>query len=273
VDRWDPGENRELFPELGDGAPFPKPGIVADLDVDKLSSLPTESQDFVIASHILEHLSDPLGQLAEIHRVLRIGGVALILLPDRRYTFDHRRSATPLEHVIEDHRAGTTTVCDEHVEDFLRNTGGWDEHMDLPENREERNRIFDLHRRRSIHVHCWTQDEFLPVLVHTARSMNMRWNLEDALFVEDVPGAFEFGLVLRRAGAGLDGDLCARRLELEYEQLWRRSLAARVTPLSEPAAPVPEPGAHVPDPRKPLPGYATARRFYEKGRNRLHRTN
>jgi SAM-dependent methyltransferase len=259
VDRWEPGENRELFPELGDQAPFPKPGIVADLEVEKLSSLPSESQDFVIASHILEHLADPLGQLAEIHRVLRIGGVALILLPDRRYTFDHLRSATPLRHVIEDHHAGTTEVCDEHVEDFLRNTGGWDERWNLPENREERNRIFDLHRRRSIHVHCWTQDEFLPVVVHTASSMHMRWNLEDVLFVEDVPGGFEFGLVLRRAGPGLRGDVCARRLQQEYEQLWRRSQAGRVEPVSEPA--------------EPLRSSARARRLYEKGRRRLRRKN
>jgi SAM-dependent methyltransferase len=225
VDRWEPRENRELFPELGDQAPFPKPGIVADLDVDKLSFVPRESQDFVIASHILEHLADPLGQLADIHRVLRIGGVALILLPDRRYTFDLHRPATPLRHLIDDHRVGMTTVSNEHVEDFIRNTGGWEERWDMPENREERERFFDLHRRRSIHVHCWTQDEFLPVLVYTSASMDMWWNLEDALFVEDVPGGFEFGLVLRRTQSGRDAHENARRLELEYEHLRRRSLA------------------------------------------------
>src|SRR5688500_15947632 len=53
VDRWTPDENRTLFPELGQ-ADFPRPDIVANLDVDKLSALEDDSQDFVIASHILE---------------------------------------------------------------------------------------------------------------------------------------------------------------------------------------------------------------------------
>ena len=80
VDRWVPDTNRELFPELGE-ATFPMPDIVADLDTDRLSALDDESQDFVIASHVLEHLANPLAMLGEIHRVLRTWGVALVLLP------------------------------------------------------------------------------------------------------------------------------------------------------------------------------------------------
>ena len=90
VDRWVPDTNRELFPELGD-ATFPMPDIIADLDTDRLSALDDESQDFVIASHVLEHLANPLAMLGEIHRALRSGGVALVLLPDRRRTFDPQR--------------------------------------------------------------------------------------------------------------------------------------------------------------------------------------
>jgi SAM-dependent methyltransferase len=258
VDRWDPVENRELFPELGPDAGFPQPGIVANLDVEKLGAIASESQDFVIASHILEHLADPLGQLADIHRVLRIGGVALILLPDRRFTFDFGRAPTSLQHLIDDHRSGTTTVSDEHVEDFIRNTEPWQEGWDLPAHRDEKEQYFDFHRRRSIHAHCWTEDEFVPVLVHTVTAMGMRWNLEDALFVEDVPGALEFGLVLRRVPPSQDGLDCARRVELAYEHLWRRSLASRANPV-----PVPPPGAHSEE--------AALRRLYRKGRSVLHR--
>ena len=75
VDRWQPEENLALFTNLEVGATFPKPDIVANLDVDRLSALADESQDFVIASHLLEHLADPLTQIAEIHRVLKPGGV------------------------------------------------------------------------------------------------------------------------------------------------------------------------------------------------------
>ena len=100
-----PAEARALFPEVPEEA-FLEPDVFADLDVDRLDTFPTCSLDFVIASHVLEHLSNPLGFMVEMHRVLRPGGLAIILLPDRRRTFDISRPATPLEHLIEDHACG-----------------------------------------------------------------------------------------------------------------------------------------------------------------------
>ena len=219
LDRWQPDENLELFTNVAPGAAFTKPDIVVNLDVDGLSALDDGSQDFVIASHLLEHLADPLRQLEEIHRVLRPGAAVLIFLPDRRFTFDRRRAATPLEHLVADHRDRATVVSDEHVEDYLRKTDDWDEGW----TDDERLAQFDLHRRRSIHVHCWTQDEFIAVIEHTIGSMRMRWELLDALFVEDVPGGSEFGLVLRRAAVDADAAIGAERLRLSWHALHARA--------------------------------------------------
>jgi SAM-dependent methyltransferase len=124
VDRWLPDTNRDLFPELRE-ATFPMPDIIADLDTDRLKALDDESQDFVIASHVLEHLANPLAMLDEIHRVLRSGGVALVLLPDRRRTFDRDRLPTLVQHLVAEYEADVTTVSDAHVEDFLRGVGEW----------------------------------------------------------------------------------------------------------------------------------------------------
>jgi SAM-dependent methyltransferase len=224
VDRWQPDDNRELFPELGDAAEgFIRPDIVADLDTEGLSALADASQDFVIASHVLEHLADPLGQLAGIHRVLRPGGVALILLPDRRQTFDRDRPPTPLDHLVEEHRAGVTAVDDAHLEEFLRATGPWDDGW----SEEERREVFDLHRRRSIHAHTWTQHEFPAVLDHAVRAMGMRWELLDCAFVEDAPQSIEFGMVLRRSTGGLDPEALAERLRATWSALHERARAVR----------------------------------------------
>jgi SAM-dependent methyltransferase len=188
VDRWDPDTNRALFPELGP-ADFPCPDVVADFDRDGLAPVADASVDFVVASHVLEHVADPLRLLAEIHRVLRQGGVAILLVPDRRTTFDAGRPATPLEHLVAEHAAGVTEVSDEHIVEFVRAVSGDDASpADI-----------DLHRRRSIHVHCWTEDEFVPVLEHAMSAMGHGW-----LFVEDLatggPGSngIEFGFVLRK---------------------------------------------------------------------------
>jgi SAM-dependent methyltransferase len=224
VDRWEPDESRDLFPELGDGATFPEPDIVANLDTEGLGMLASESEDFVIASHLLEHLADPLGQLAEMHRVLKPGGVLLVLLPDRRHTFDRTRPPTPLDHLVEDHASGMRSVSDAHVEEFLRHTGGWDERFDDHADDEGRAAYFDRHRQRSIHVHCWTEHEFLDVLYHAVTAMDMRWELLDALLVEDVWGGFEFGYALRRCEWPSPSPLgVGARMRATYCALWERS--------------------------------------------------
>jgi SAM-dependent methyltransferase len=209
VDRWVPDANRELFPELVD-AEFPMPDIVADLDADRLGALNSESQDFVVASHVLEHMANPLALVDEIHRVLRPGGVALLLLPDRRRTFDYRRDPTPLAHLVAEYQADVESVSEEHVEDFLRGVGEWDDRW----SRAERERQIDHHRQRSIHVHCWNQDEFPELLVHAISELGMHWELVDAVFVEDVAGSIEFGYVLRRALYGLDAGVAAARFRV-----------------------------------------------------------
>jgi SAM-dependent methyltransferase len=219
VDRWQPEENHALFTNIEAGATFPKPDIVANLDEDRLSALADGSQDFVIASHILEHLADPLTQIGEIYRVLRPGAVVLVFLPDRRHTFDRKRSATPLAHLIQDHRDQVTVVSDEHVEDYIRKTDFWDPTW-TPQQVQEQ---FELNRQRSIHVHCWSEDEFVPVIEYTIVEMGMQWELLDAVFVEDVPDGFEFGFVLRRSSVATEAAVAGEHLRLTWDLLRTKS--------------------------------------------------
>jgi predicted SAM-dependent methyltransferase len=233
VDRWKPDESQGLFPELGESAGFPMPDIVADLNIDKLSMLADESEDFVIASHVLEHLVDPLAQVAEIHRVLRPGGVALILLPDRRLTFDRARQPTTLEDLVADHASGAVVPDDAHLEEFLIYSEGWNNARDAA----KREVTFEFHRQRSFHVHCWTQEEFLPVLRYSIATMHMSWELVDAFFVDDVPDGIEYGFVLRRSLSPGRSDVLAERLDavwtalVDSHRVPRPSTPARATTL------------------------------------------
>ena len=239
VDRWEPESNRALFPELA-GAEFPKPDIVANLDTDRLSAIESESQDFVIASHVLEHMANPLEQVVEISRVLRPGGIALVLLPDRRRTFDRDRVPTSLDHLVAEYQRGVEEVDDAHIEDFLRGVGEWsDDWTD-----EERAATFASHRDRSIHVHCWSEDEFVDVLVYSITGLDLRWELLDAAFVDDVDDSIEFGYVLRKAATVIDRDTCAERFRAVWKVLSTQSAdrAARHATLQRlAAAPAPEP--------------------------------
>ena len=61
---------------------------IADLTGDVQSTLPVpeQSQDCIIARHILEHCLDTLGTLAHWNKALRIGGRLIVAVPDEEIT-------------------------------------------------------------------------------------------------------------------------------------------------------------------------------------------
>lgn len=60
--------------------------------------------DFVLSCHSLEHVANPLKMLAEVKRVLKPEGEFILILPDKRFTFDINRPYTTLAHLQEDFR-------------------------------------------------------------------------------------------------------------------------------------------------------------------------
>jgi hypothetical protein len=73
-------------------------GAVTDVDViwDGSGSLSESLDDAtpidgVLASHVFEHIPDPVGWLANVGAVLRPGGIVGLIVPDKRFTFDHNR--------------------------------------------------------------------------------------------------------------------------------------------------------------------------------------
>ncbi|HAM02316.1 MAG TPA: hypothetical protein DCQ30_08855 [Acidimicrobiaceae bacterium] len=203
VDRWEPEENRALFPELADGLGFLRPDIVSDLDAERLSAIPDGSEDFVIASHILEHLANPLKMLAEIHRVLRDGGLFVLVLPDRHTTFDAERPPTTVEHLYDEFQRDVREVPDDHVAEAIvaqvryngdrRHPGALRAELTALE--------VETHRRRSIHAHVWDMDEFGQVLRFAEDELGVGWTVVDTMS----PGARgshanEFGWLLSRRG-------------------------------------------------------------------------
>ncbi|HBI02176.1 MAG TPA: hypothetical protein DDY18_11215 [Flavobacterium sp.] len=57
--------------------------------------------DYVIASHVIEHVPNMLGWLQEISEVLKDDGTLSLAIPDKRYTFDIKRELTSMGELIE----------------------------------------------------------------------------------------------------------------------------------------------------------------------------
>ena len=90
VDRLPVDDLRRQHPGLAEAALVP---VDLVCEAEELSSIPDESQDFVVANQLLEYLDDPLRGLSEMARVLKTGGILHLALSDPRARLAPRASA------------------------------------------------------------------------------------------------------------------------------------------------------------------------------------
>ncbi|SFE27414.1 Methyltransferase domain-containing protein [Chitinophaga sp. CF118] len=85
-----------------------------------LQEIKDASYDFVLSCHNLEHFANPLKAVQEWSRVLKQDGTLLLVLPHPKYTFDHKRPITTIEHLIKDFENDTREDDMTHLEEILR---------------------------------------------------------------------------------------------------------------------------------------------------------
>lgn len=127
-------------------------------DAQKLETIPSESQDFVIANHVFEHMESPVAALQNWVRVLRPGGFVYMAVPDKRFTFDLDRPVTGLAHILDEFRNPdmVDTNRPAHYEEWVRLV----EHENAV---VERRVAFLMEISYSIHFHCWTGRELIEL--------------------------------------------------------------------------------------------------------------
>jgi len=89
------------------------------VDAAAIRSLPSDTYDFVLSSHNIEHLANPIAAMGEWLRVLRDGSYLVLVVPHKDGTFDHRRPITALSHLIEDYDACTAEDDTTHLAEIL----------------------------------------------------------------------------------------------------------------------------------------------------------
>lgn len=122
-----------------------------------LSKIPDASYDFVLASHVLEHVANPLRALQEWKRVLNPDGTILVVVPDKRETFDHRRTFTPFAHIEADFIANTPEDDLTHLDEVL---SLHDLALDPPAGswQQFRGRCLRNHSVRAMHHHVFSNE-------------------------------------------------------------------------------------------------------------------
>jgi SAM-dependent methyltransferase len=89
-------------------------------DGSDLSAITDGTYDFVLSSHNLEHFANPVKALKEWQRVTKHGGSLILVLPYYKYTFDHKRSPTPVAQMLHDYEQGTSEADLSHLEEILK---------------------------------------------------------------------------------------------------------------------------------------------------------
>lgn len=192
VDRMTVADLKAHYPEQKN-LPLVKVDLVDDGET--LASIPSASQDFVIANHFLEHCQNPIQTVHSMLRVLKPEGILYLGIPDKRYTFDVHRPITDIDHLLKDYRDGAEWSRKQHFLEWAKfpTLGYTNEQDGADDPRIEAEATRFMEQDYSIHYHVWTQTEILELLVTLQRALHFAFDVE--LFLKNKD---EMVLVLRK---------------------------------------------------------------------------
>jgi len=170
--------------------------------------------DYVVASHVIEHVPDLVGWLDEIAEVLGDGGVLSLAIPDKRYCFDARRGLTGIADVVEAHLLASRRPPLRAVFDFWSRIvavdtaavwageRGYDDVEDRLEEAFERTRVSaGSDAYADVHVSTFTPDSFGAILHALARLDLLAFTVR--AMSATAPGELEFFVMLEKLPAAL----------------------------------------------------------------------
>lgn len=166
VDRMPVADLRRHYPELAGFALTPVDIID---DGERLSTIPDESQNFVIANHMLEHTENPLGTIRAHVAKLRHNGILYYAVPDKRHSFDRDRPLTDFPHLIADDADGGAASRYGHYFEWAKFVNNADD----PHDNARKNMEFNY----SIHFHVWDANNWFAFLVAAREYLDGRFDI------------------------------------------------------------------------------------------------
>ena len=193
--------------------------------------------DYIIASHVIEHVPDLITWLEELRSVLKPTGEVRLAVPDRRFTFDYLRRETTLADILSAYLLRPRMPMPVSILDFVlnvtpvSNVDAWEGKLDPTRLQPERT-IDDalgiardsLQNGNYHDVHCWvfTPRSFADLFARAGEAGLIRFACN--AFHDTEYYQIEFFTVLR---------ICQDRAEVA--RTWRQM--ERMARNSEPAAP------------------------------------
>jgi SAM-dependent methyltransferase len=155
---------------------------------------PSDSFDFLLASHCLEHCPDTLKVLNEWMRVLKPGGTLFLILPHAdRVIPDKDRMKTTLAHHIEEYKNKVREDDQSHWEEIKKASLKYKDKLNENAVWVAAGEPWDfshLAKTSHLHYHVWTQNEMLEILKYL--------KLKILYVSEDVPERHDSFLIIAK---------------------------------------------------------------------------
>jgi hypothetical protein len=166
---------------------------------------------YVVASHVIEHVPDMIGWLNEIAEVLDDNGILSLAIPDKRYTFDVLRELSTPGMLIDAHIRGLRRPDPQAIFDYmtlscaLDSADAWDKKIDGKKLKPAstlfqayaaaQNSFLDLNYRDA-HVNIFTPSRFLDLVEVLSRLNLLEFTVVDIF--DTAPYTIEFFVSLER---------------------------------------------------------------------------
>lgn len=162
------------------------------MGMEDMSAIPDASLDFVLACHVIEHLRNPLRALEQVFRKLRPGGQYVLVVPEKRMTFDRDRAVTPLEHLVADFESPSADRDVPHYFEFFSKVYSVPDAV-LAQRVDEA-----IAGNHDLHFHTWTYESFGEMVKYAQRTFTPWSSVWSQPPIWEDPGAHEFYFVLTK---------------------------------------------------------------------------
>lgn len=118
-----------------------------------------------MSCHSLEHVGNVIKAVNEWHRILKKDGELILVLPDKRYTFDHDRPYTTFDHLQKDYENDVNEHDATHFNEIMQ---FHDVSMDAGVNSKEelQKRLAESFVNRCVHHHVFNQELVKELLTY-----------------------------------------------------------------------------------------------------------
>lgn len=148
----------------------------SEYDIKKIE----KKYDFILTSHVIEHIANPIKTLLSWNEILKNDGYILSIIPDYKFCFDRNRPLTTIKHLIDDYNNNINENDITHIEEQLKlhdwSMGGHKDFNNLCKNNEQtrvvHHHTFDFQLCKELFEYCgykniitYKQDELNIVIL------------------------------------------------------------------------------------------------------------